>query len=608
MHRGGVQPSEAEGEGPVAGLALMADLIGSLVSGDPSEKTVSMICRRICELAAFRFCGVLVPDAGWGTYRLAGGHGFPSEYIESLHELFLVHDDSEHLTSPTRQAADERRTIINADMLEVPQEVPWRAFASRFGYRSMVSVPLFIDGEVIGVLNGYSSGRRDYTAAELTVMETLAAQAAVSLRISRLLESQQDTIRRLEASNETLERQRISLERGHEIHKHLTTAAVDGADAASIVQTLADLIRRPVAVLREDGAVRAISQSLDYPGGTRQLMEVLPAGGGPLDEDRLLAAGIRIPGERLGHVVVRRGSRAKADLDRRAVEHAATILALEAVKQQMVQATEDRLRTDFFIDLFRGRVEEDADAVERARRHGLESGAHYRVLLVRFRDGAVAGSASQSVPRSALFQRELARTPGVLVIGGGTTLTAVVSVDKDGNIDGQSANSWTEALVAAVDGKSTTDNRGAEVIRAVGLGTPADGLAQIAASHADAEACLSFGERLGGSRKVLVRDDLGILSLFIDTKDPERLIDNAHRILGSAIDRDRQKSRQLVATLSRYLDLGCDADRTAGAVFVHPNTVRYRIRQVESLCGLNLRDPEDLLQARIATLALGLLA
>jgi sugar diacid utilization regulator/GAF domain-containing protein len=608
MHRGEAQAAGAEGEGPVAGLALMADLIGSLVSGDASEKTVSMICRRICELAAFRFCGVLVPDAGWGTYRLAGGHGFPSEYIESLHDLFLVHNDSEHLTSPTRQAADERRTIVNVDMLEVPQEVPWRAFASRFGYRSMVSVPLFINGEVIGVLNGYSSGRRDYTAAELTVVETLAAQAAVSLRISRLLESRQDTIRRLEASNEKLEQQRISLERGHEIHKQLTTAAVAGADAASVVQTLADLIRRPVAVLREDGTVRAISHSLDQPGGTRQLMEVLPSGGGPLDEDRLVAAGIRIPGERLGHVVVVRGNHAEADLDRRAVEHAATILALEAVKQQMVQATEDRLRTDFVIDLFRGRIEEDTDAVERARRHGLEPGVRYRVLLVRFQDGAVTDSPSRSVPKPALLRRELARTPGVLVIGGGTTLTAVVPVDKDGNVDGQSPQSWAEALVAAVDGKSTANNRGAEVIRAIGVGTPADGLSQVAASHADAEACLSFGEKMGGSRKVLVRDGLGILSLFIDTKDPEGLIANAHRILGSAIDHDRQKFRQLVATLSRYLDLGCDADRTAEAMFVHPNTVRYRIRQVESLCRLNLRDPQDLLQARIATLALGLLA
>jgi DNA-binding PucR family transcriptional regulator len=37
------------------------------------------------------------------------------------------------------------------------------------------------------------------------------------------------------------------------------------------------------------------------------------------------------------------------------------------------------------------------------------------------------------------------------------------------------------------------------------------------------------------------------------------------------------------------------------------STVKYRLRRVEELCGLSLRDPNDLLKATIATQTLKLL-
>jgi DNA-binding PucR family transcriptional regulator len=46
-----------------------------------------------------------------------------------------------------------------------------------------------------------------------------------------------------------------------------------------------------------------------------------------------------------------------------------------------------------------------------------------------------------------------------------------------------------------------------------------------------------------------------------------------------------------------YLSLGMRADLAAERLFVHHNTVRYRLRRYEELTGTNLRDPDRALQA-----------
>ena len=53
-----------------------------------------------------------------------------------------------------------------------------------------------------------------------------------------------------------------------------------------------------------------------------------------------------------------------------------------------------------------------------------------------------------------------------------------------------------------------------------------------------------------------------------------------------ALDPADEFHRDLVATAVAYLDHGQRLDRTADAVHLHPNTVRYRLRRLQELTGL----------------------
>jgi DNA-binding PucR family transcriptional regulator len=63
----------------------------------------------------------------------------------------------------------------------------------------------------------------------------------------------------------------------------------------------------------------------------------------------------------------------------------------------------------------------------------------------------------------------------------------------------------------------------------------------------------------------------------------------------------------LVDTLDAYLDVGGVLEACARRLFVHPNTVRYRLRRVAELTGRAPSDPRDALVLRVA-LAVGRLA
>ena len=69
----------------------------------------------------------------------------------------------------------------------------------------------------------------------------------------------------------------------------------------------------------------------------------------------------------------------------------------------------------------------------------------------------------------------------------------------------------------------------------------------------------------------------------------------------------RRPGSALLDTLAAYLEQTASLEATARVLFVHPNTVRYRLRRVGEIVGYVPGDPRDAFTLRLA-LALGRLA
>jgi sugar diacid utilization regulator len=569
-----------------AGLDIFREVLESLVHERPLAETLGLISRRVCELGAFDFCGILLPDAAGDHVHVAASHGFPPRYVKRLNELFLASlRDTALAGTPTASALRRRETAVLTDALSDESFRPWRALAREFGYRSIVSAPLVVEGEVLGALNGYSALPRALTDAQRRTVEALAGQAALALRMTMLVDAQQETIAKLREANEQLEDHRRMLERSHDIHLRLTSAVIAGADFHAVAQTLAGLIGRPVLVT--DAGGHPICTSEDPPPDP-----ALHAG----SPDALVGR-IRIGTELLGYVVVEEGAPASRDLDVRAVEHAATVLALEIVKERVARATEERLRSDFLSDLLDGRDAHDERIGERARHYGLSLGAEHRVVVAALEDGG-PGLRPQAV---ALVAATIAEAlPGALTGRAGDVVTAAVPTDGDD----RTLERIADAIAAA---RSRVGALATGLRLSAGIGAVACAAPEFTASYAGATRCIDMLRRLGRAGETLAADELGILGLFVDSARPEELEALARQVLGPVLERDARTGSALLRTLESYLAAGCNARACARELYVHVNTVKYRLRQVQDLCGLDLRDPHDLLRVTMARLIVRLL-
>lgn len=95
-----------------------------------------------------------------------------------------------------------------------------------------------------------------------------------------------------------------------------------------------------------------------------------------------------------------------------------------------------------------------------------------------------------------------------------------------------------------------------------------------------------------GTSRVMVAQELGVFQIaaYIVGSGAER--EAVERTLGRLLDADRRLKSDLVNTLRAYLVNERRAAFTARALFIHPNTLRYRLDQIRENLGLDLDDPD----------------
>ncbi len=70
-------------------------------------------------------------------------------------------------------------------------------------------------------------------------------------------------------------------------------------------------------------------------------------------------------------------------------------------------------------------------------------------------------------------------------------------------------------------------------------------------------------------------------------------------------EHDRERRSDLVRTLKVYFDAGANASEAADRLFLHRNSMLYRLARIEKLTGLDLKDPRARLALQLGLLFIG---
>lgn len=512
--------------------------IGEALGGEePVSDLVDRVARTACDLLGYDFCAVFLPDADQRALTIVGSHGLSAEYVDQVNAnrpiLLEVRGDAE---APTSVAYRTGEILVLEDIETVPGIGPWGGVAQEQGYRALVSVPLRRGGRVVGVLNGYRATPHVFDAVELGLVTTLASQVAVALGTAQLRSREQAIIR--------------ELRRAEEVHALLTATALRGEGVTGVAVALAELLARPVLI--DD----VYGRSLAEVAWTATTSEI--------------SADVTLDGEPVARVRVGADETDLSRLDERAIEHATVVTAMELMRARTAAEVEQRLRGSLVADLL-STDGGDIDAlVDRAGRLGWDLAGPQVLIAVRCQP-----LSDRLLADATRFATELRPRPLVTVYRGDVVLIVDSAVD---------ASAVTRRLLESLS--ATEEVRIATAPAAIAADLPG-----VFASVRGA-----LGLAAEGGPSVIDLNDVAVDHLLLQIDDPERLREFARAALGAAIDYDRDHASELLRTARMLLDRELDRRATAEALHLHPNTVAQRMRRLETLTGLRLSRPRDLLQ------------
>jgi hypothetical protein len=271
----------------------------------------------------------------------------------------------------------------------------------------------------------------------------------------------------------------------------------------------------------------------------------------------------------------------------RALGEAATLVALHMLRVRAGADVQRRLQADLVSTALEG----GAGAREALHRLGLADRSVVVLALAALDPADGADAASDA--GSANDRQRLADAFGVhLSAVHPRSATALVGHAVYGlvPVTGEDADAGVRAVRIATD---FLDRIGARIPAVVGIGPAGRDVAGLAAARVAADRALRVLRVRGGAVRVARADDVHVEGLLLELHDlAEARGDRPAGPVARLGEYDAAHGAQLVPTLRAWLDAFGDVPAAAAALFVHPNTFRYRLRRVSEVAGIDLGDPD----------------
>lgn len=153
-------------------------------------------------------------------------------------------------------------------------------------------------------------------------------------------------------------------------------------------------------------------------------------------------------------------------------------------------------------------------------------------------------------------------------------------------------------------GTDFLDRIGDRVTAQIGIGPVVQEVARLADARAGADRALRVLRAGRGAQRVARLADVHVESLVLELRDLVAARgDQPTGPVARLFAYDAQHNASLIETLRAWLDAFGDVIAAANALYVHPNTFRYRLRRLAEVGDLDLDDPEArfaaMLQLRI---------
>lgn len=242
-----------------------------------------------------------------------------------------------------------------------------------------------------------------------------------------------------------------------------------------------------------------------------------------------------------------------------------------------------------------------AKRLNRLELAGFQPGASYRAIVIQIRESATMPESGMAIEPEELYQeaqwdREFHRLDQLIREYLGTEQVLTTS-DEDSYI-------WIAQMDENLSLREVGDrflthlhNRTTGTSYCIGIGSVFRDLKDMKASVDNAQRAIRLGQNETPEGELYLYDNMIVLRLFEKFEDKEELREIAAQILQDLMLPERE---ELLRTLVQYVKCGFQAKRAAEALFIHENTMHYRLRKIEEMLKVDLKDPHDAFSLTLA--------
>lgn len=276
------------------------------------------------------------------------------------------------------------------------------------------------------------------------------------------------------------------------------------------------------------------------------------------------------------------------EMDLAVLERASTILSLEFMRKKAAYELEQQYKSDFFRDLLFSQIQSQESMVEKGKLYGFDQEQSYVFVSIQFSFGE----------------------KGITLIANHVNQLEVICSQLDSkSIIGAVQNGLYLLYPSRDKGKQrierdiqTIYNELKKSIPSalyIGVRRPAKDISEIRDGFEQAKQAVILGRSLFNEKYVIYYEDLGFYRLLAEINNTVEIKKFHEESVGELIKYDKDHELELIHTLTTYFANNESLSQSAKTLFIHVNTLKYRLQRIKLLSGLDLHNSEDKLILQI---------
>ena len=187
-------------------IEVLFQISRSLVGKQSLDEILQQIVIRTADLIDSKICSLMLLDE-------------TKEYLviratQSLSPAYRGKPPIRVGQSISGKAVKTKKVLQTEDVTNDPV-YSFPEIARQEGLKSLLSVPMMVGDEVIGVLNCYTEEARHFSPSEIQLVKTIANHAAIAIEHMRVVKEQAEAQSALETRRSTDQAKRILIQRYH---------------------------------------------------------------------------------------------------------------------------------------------------------------------------------------------------------------------------------------------------------------------------------------------------------------------------------------------------------------------------------------------------------